>query len=103
MSKLDGRFDWMPTYARFRKDLAEGGDADEFAGQVADTEYGEAMEQARAHGWSGVFHDEPHVFTLPGPDTMQFGLVWTQPDAELTTFVVSPQPLCWVARGRSRK
>lgn len=96
MSKPDGRFDWMPTYARFRQDLAEGGDADAFAAQVIDGEYEHALEEARAHGWTGVFQDGPHVFTVPNADTMQFGLIWTQPDDELTTFVVSPQPLPWL-------
>jgi hypothetical protein len=27
---------------------------------------------------------------------MQFGLVWTQPDEKLTTFIVSPRALPWL-------
>ncbi|RBB35692.1 hypothetical protein DPV79_27100 [Burkholderia reimsis] len=85
----------MRTFAELRRELAEDG-ADEFIGGVLDIEYEAAMEAATASGWSGDFHDEPHAFILPSADTMRFGLIWTQPDNELTTFVVSPQPLPWL-------
>ncbi|MPW05880.1 hypothetical protein GCT19_09510 [Paraburkholderia sp. CNPSo 3155] len=94
MSKPDGQFQWMRTLAELRAELDASGDS--FTREVIDLECGAAKEQARAAGWSGEFHDEPRVFVVPNSDTMQFGLIWTQPDDKLTTFVASPQPLPWL-------
>jgi hypothetical protein len=94
MPRPASAFDWMPTLTRIRE-LVEA-DGGSFALQLVDAEYESATEAARAFGWDGQFLGEPYVFTLPNPDAMQFGLVWTQPDETLTTFVVSPRPLPWL-------
>ncbi|HIE1653688.1 TPA: hypothetical protein ACXJGC_004990 [Burkholderia cenocepacia] len=80
------------TIAELRRELAEGG-VDEFMGDVLDIEYEAAMAAAAAaaaSGWSGGFRDESHVFLSPNADNVKFGLIWMQPDDELTAFVVSP-------------
>jgi hypothetical protein len=94
MPRPASAFNWMPTLARIRElVVADGG---QFSLQLVEAEYEAATEAAREHGWDGEFFDGPHVFTLPNPDAMQFGLVWTQPDDALTTFIVSPRPLPWL-------
>jgi hypothetical protein len=94
MPKPDGLFHWMRAFDELRKELDAAGDS--FWREVVDREYEVAMESAKASGWSGDFRDAPRVFVLPDADTMRYGFVWTQPDDELTTFVVSPLPLPWL-------
>jgi hypothetical protein len=94
MPRPASAFNWMPTLARIRE-LVEA-DGGQFALQLVDAEYEAATEAARAFGWDGQFMEGPHVFTLPNADSMQFGLVWTQPDDRLTTFIVSPRRLPWL-------
>lgn len=48
---------------------------------------------------TGEFGD-PHIFTLPHPDTFQFGLIWTSTtlseDHDLLAIVIAPQALPWM-------
>ena len=94
MPRPASAFNWMPTLERIRE-LVEA-DGGKFSLQLVDSEYEAATEAARAFGWDGQVLEGPHVFTLPNADSMQFGLVWTQPDEKLTTFIVSPRALPWL-------
>jgi hypothetical protein len=99
MAQPASSFAAMPTLAQTREIVLQ--DSGQFAQEVFDQECKDAMEVAKESGWDGEFLVEPHVFTLPNREDMQFGIVWTQPDEERTTFVVSPLPLPWLESPRT--
>lgn len=101
--KPEGAFGWLRSFAELRKNLAE--ENDDLACKQMDVEFEGAAEAAREAGWTGQFDEESHVFVLPAEVTMQFGLLWTQPDNDFPdeplVFIISPHALPWLGEPKA--
>lgn len=60
--------------------------------ELLDVELADALDAARAAGWTDARHGEPRIFVLPNVADFQFGLVWT----DTRTVILSPLALPWM-------
>jgi hypothetical protein len=67
-------------------------DAGAAAVELVDGELADALDAARASGWTGDVQGEPRIFVLPNEEDFQFGFVWTG----TWTTIMSPLALPWM-------